>query len=148
MTLNRWLRHLIVLGAATLAITGLLVGSSSSQDVEREEGIPQEKPKVDAAQAAKRLTITITAAENGQVASMTVGLAKLFEGPLEGNRLRLLNRRLKDALAAKETPEQVVLRVDGKLNSGELIKVINICGRQRIADGGPVKISFVTLGED
>src|SRR6516225_5844763 len=32
--------------------------------------------------AAKTLTITITAAPNGQVSSMTVGLAKLFDGPL------------------------------------------------------------------
>src|SRR5262245_55504329 len=149
MTLNRWLRRLLVLGVATLAITGMLVGASSSQDADDEEAIVQEKPKVDAAQAAKTLTITITAAENGQVASMTVGLAKLFEGPFEGSRLRQFNRRLEDVFAVEATPEQIVLRVDRKLNSGELIKVINVCERQKIADGGPIKkMSFVILGEE
>ena len=67
MTRNRWLRRLAVLGFATLAISGMLAGSSSSQDADDQEGIAREKPNVGAAQAAQTLTITITAAENGQM---------------------------------------------------------------------------------
>ncbi len=98
--------------------------------------------------AAKTLTITIVAAGNGQVASMTVGLAKLFDGPLDGNRIRQLDRRLKDVFAIEGTFDQVLLRVGKNLNYGELMRIIDVCTRQKMADGKPVnKISFVELGE-
>jgi biopolymer transport protein ExbD len=98
--------------------------------------------------AAKTLTITIVSAGNGQVASMTVGLAKLFEGPLEGGRLRQLDRRLKDVFAIEGTFDQVLLRVGKSLDYGELMKVIDVCTKQKMADGKAVnKISFVELGD-
>ncbi|MGE5191272.1 MAG: ExbD/TolR family protein [Deltaproteobacteria bacterium] len=98
--------------------------------------------------AAKTLTITIVSAPNGQVASMTVGLAKLFDGPLDGGRLRTLDRRLKDVFAIEGTFEQVLLRVGKTLDYGELMKIIDVCTKQKMADGKPVnKISFVELGE-
>jgi biopolymer transport protein ExbD len=98
--------------------------------------------------AAKTLTITVVSAGNGQVASMTVGLAKLFEGPLEGGRLRQLDRRLKDVFAIEGTFDQVLLRVGTSLDYGELMKIIDVCTKQKMADGKPVnKISFVELGD-
>jgi biopolymer transport protein ExbD len=98
--------------------------------------------------AAKTLTITIYAAPNGQVASMTVGLAKLFDGPLDGGRIRQIDRRLKDVFAIEGTFDQVLLRVGKTLNYGELMRVIDVCTKQKMADGKLVnKISFVELGE-
>lgn len=98
--------------------------------------------------AAKTLTITIVSAGNGQVASMTVGLAKLFDGPASPDRLRQLDRRLKDVFAIEGTFEQVLLRVGKTLDYGELMKIIDVCTKQKMADGKPVnKISFVELGE-
>ncbi len=98
--------------------------------------------------AAKTLTITIAASPKGQVASMTVGLAKLFDGPLDGHRLNQLDKRLKDVFAIEGTFEQVLLRVGKTLDYGELMKIIDVCTRQKMADGKPVnKISFVELGE-
>jgi biopolymer transport protein ExbD len=98
--------------------------------------------------SAKTLTITIVSAGNGQVSSMTVGLAELFKGPLDSNRLRQLDRRLKDVFAIEGTFEQVLLRVGKTLDYGELMKIIDVCTKQKMADGKPVnKISFVELGE-
>ena len=98
--------------------------------------------------AAKTLTITIVAAPNGQVASMTVGLAKLFDGPLDGGRIRQLDRRLKEVFAIEDTFDQVLLRVGKTLNYGELMRIIDVCTRQKMGDGKSVnKISFVELGE-
>lgn len=99
--------------------------------------------------AAHTLTITIVAAGNGQVASMSVGLAKLFEGPLDRGRMNMIDRRLKDVFAIEGKPfDQVLLRVGKALNYGELMKIIEICTRQKMADGKPVnKISFVELQE-
>jgi hypothetical protein len=98
---------------------------------------------------AKTLTITIEAADNGEVASVTVGLAKLFEGRLDESRLRMLDRRLKDVFAIEGAPfDQVLLRVGKSLEFGELMKIIEICNRQKMMDGKPVsKISFVELRE-
>jgi biopolymer transport protein ExbD len=99
--------------------------------------------------SAHTLTITIVSAGNGQVSSMTVGLAKLFDGPLDGNRLKMLDRRLKDVFAIEGKPfEQVLLRVGKSLNYGELMKIIDVCTKQKMSDGKPVnKISFIELQE-
>src|SRR5260221_7437431 len=49
--------------------------------------------------AAHTLSITIAAAGNGQVASVSVGLAKLFDGPMDERKKQLLDKRLKDVFA-------------------------------------------------
>jgi hypothetical protein len=42
----------------------------------------------------------------------------------------------------------VLLRVGKSLDYGELMKIIDVCTKQKMADGKPVnKISFVELGE-
>lgn len=141
MSLNQWLRRSIVTLTLVVAVSGVLAGSSLGTDDSAD--VPDE-PR------SKPLTITITAAESGQASSLTVGLAKLFDGPLDGNRLKMLERRLKDVFGVEGKPfDQVVLRVDPRLRSGDLIKVINVCDRQKTADGAPVKkMSLVVLGED
>ncbi|MBI3864478.1 MAG: biopolymer transporter ExbD [Planctomycetia bacterium] len=98
---------------------------------------------------AHTLTITINSAGNGQVSSIQVGLAKLFDGPLDGNRLRMLDRRLKDVFAIEGKPyDQVLLKVGKSLGYGELMKIIDVCTKQKMADGTPVnKISFVEQAE-
>jgi len=97
--------------------------------------------------AGKTLTITIRSAGDGRIASMTVGLAKLFDCAVDADRLRALDRRLKDVLAIEGTIfDQVLLRVDTALNYDELVKVIDVCTRQKMADGRAMnKISFMEL---
>jgi biopolymer transport protein ExbD len=99
--------------------------------------------------AAHTLTITIAAAGNGQVAKLSVGLAPLYDGPLDGRKMKLLDDRLKAVFAIEGKPfDQVLLRVGKALNYGELMKIIDVCTRQKMADGKPVnKISFVELPE-
>lgn len=100
-------------------------------------------------QAAKTLTITIQSAGNGQTASVTVGMAKLFDGALDGSKLAMFDRQLKQVFAIEGTPfDQVLLRVGKSLNYGELMKLIDVCTRQKMADGKKVtKISFIELQE-
>ena len=99
--------------------------------------------------AAKTLTITIVSGQNGQAASVSVGLAKLFDGPLELSRMRQLDRRLKEVFAIQGSPfDQVVLRVGRNLHYGELMKIVEVCTRQKMADGTVVnKVSFVEVQE-
>jgi hypothetical protein len=96
----------------------------------------------------RSLTITVTAAPTGEVASLTVGLAKLFDGPLVGGHLRQLDQRLSDAFTVQGTLDGVLLRVGKSLDFDELMKIIEICRQQQTAAGDPVeKFSFVELDE-
>jgi len=114
--------------------------------------VPKEDPdeEVSGTAAAHTLTITIASAGNGQVASIQVGLAKLFDGGLTADRLRIFDRRLKDVFAIEGKPyDQVLLKVGKSLAYGELMKIIDVCTKQKMADGTPVnKISFVELPEN
>jgi biopolymer transport protein ExbD len=102
----------------------------------------------DAPAAARTLNITIAAAPNGQVASITVGLQKLFDGRLDAGQIRKLDRRLKEIFAIEDVFDQVLLRVGKTLDYGELMKIIDVCTKQKMADGKPVnKISFIELTE-
>jgi biopolymer transport protein ExbD len=100
------------------------------------------------AAAARTLTITIASADNGQVASVTVGLQKLFEGPLDDGRLRKLGQRLREVFAIQDAFDQVVLRVGKHLNYGDLMRIIDVCTKQKMPDNTLLsKISFVELPE-
>ena len=69
--------------------------------------------------------------------------------PMDSRKLTILDRRLKDVFAIEGKPfDQVLLQVGKALNYGELMKIIDVCTRQKMADGKPVnKISFVELQE-
>jgi biopolymer transport protein ExbD len=97
--------------------------------------------------AASTLTLTVVAARDGQVESVSVGLAKLFNGPLDAASLRQLDRRLKGIFEIAQSPfDQVLVRVDRKLHYGELMRIIDVCTRQKTADGTEVsRISFVEV---
>src|SRR5260221_426320 len=106
---------------------------------------PGERPVAD---PAKTLSITIRSAENGQVASVTVGMVKTFDGPLDTGKLGQFDRRLKQVFAIEEAFDQVLLQVGKSLNYGELMKLVEVCTRQRMADGTKVtKISFIEFEE-
>jgi biopolymer transport protein ExbD len=98
---------------------------------------------------ARSLSLTIVADRNGQVTSVSVGFAKLFDGPLDAPRLRQLDRRLKEIFAIAGAPfDQVLVRVDRKLHYGDLMRIIDVCTRQKTADGSELeKISFAELPE-
>ena len=129
MALNQWLRRSLTAFAAALAITGLLTSGSLSQDANGEEDVPPG--------AAQTLTITITSDENGQTSSLKVGLAKLFDGRLEGRKLAILDRRLKDVFAIEGAiPDGPVLLVDDVVDSGWTLTVIAALLRR--AGSGPV----------
>jgi biopolymer transport protein ExbD len=118
------------------------------QFVDPQNPPPPVKPGSDDEIAARTLTITITAAESGQVALVTVGLQKLFDGPLNDDRLRILNRRLQEIFAIQEAFDQVVLKIGKRLHYGDLMKIIDVCTKQKMSDGKLLsKISFAELPE-
>jgi biopolymer transport protein ExbD len=114
-----------------------------------EAASPSETSDAPAPPGAKTMIITVTGRPAGQVESVTVGLGKLFVGPADPVKLRDLDQRLKQVFLLEGTPfDQVLLRVGKDLAYGELMKIVEVCTRQKMADGTKVnKISFVEIEE-
>ena len=85
------------------------------------------------------LVITAVASSDGALAQLALGESNLgtsFEA-LDGR----LSRLLRDEGSAFD---QVVIQVDTRLKYEELMRVIDVCTRQKLSDGKPLtKLSFV-----
>jgi biopolymer transport protein ExbD len=112
--------------------------------------------KVDTAQAAdagattaKTLEISVYANPKGDVSRVQIGLKGAFTGPADPVNLRRLEKQLHEAFGFAGTPfEQIVVRVSPTLRYEELMKVIDVCTRQKMPDGQTLrKISFVEMSE-
>jgi biopolymer transport protein ExbD len=77
-----------------------------------------------------------------------LGTMQVFDQPVA--TLAGLDAELREKLTAVNTPfEQVVIQVHSGLRYDALMSVIDICTRQKMADGSPLtKLSFVELDPD
>jgi len=87
------------------------------------------------------LVISAFANPDGSLAQMQVG-----ETPIGG--LTALEVKLGQLLADPGSVfDQVIVQVDSKLHYGPLMQVIDVCTRQKLANGEPLtKLSFVEIG--
>lgn len=89
------------------------------------------------------MVITIFATPTGKIGTMAVG-----EGNVAG--LTALEGRLKQVLGPESgtTFDQVIVQVGSRLRYEELMKVVDVCTRQTLANGEKLtKLSFVELPE-
>lgn len=95
---------------------------------------------VDPLQGVQSLIISAVADNNGNLASLAIGEGIVGE-------LRQLERRLNDIFADAANPfDQVILQIGPRLKYEELLKVIEICAKQKLPNGAPLaKLSFVEL---
>ncbi len=114
--------------------------------------VQAERPDVaDAADAgsttAKTLEVSVFADATGDVSRVQVGLRGAFTGAADASNLHKLDQRLHEDFAIEGSPfEQIVIRVAPNLRYEELMKVIDVCTRQKTADGQMLhKISFVEM---
>jgi biopolymer transport protein ExbD len=114
--------------------------------------VQPERPDVaEAAEAggttAKTLEVSVFADGAGDVSRVQVGLRVAFQGPADTANLHKLDQKLHEAFAFEGSPfEQIVIRVAPNLRYEELMKVIDVCTRQKTADGQTLhKISFVEM---
>jgi biopolymer transport protein ExbD len=101
------------------------------------------------AYSEKSLSIRLLADVSGHVTSARVGLAPVFEGPATPDNLAKLDERLKSLFGMEFGPyEQVLIRVDPKLHYEDLMKVIDVCTRQKLPNGQDLRaINFAELNE-
>src|SRR5580658_615200 len=87
------------------------------------------------ATTAKTLEISVFADPQGDVSRVQVGLNVAFTGPAVASNLHKLEKRLQEAFGFAGSPfEQAVIRVSPQLRYEELMKVIDVCTRQKTAD--------------
>lgn len=113
----------------------------------------QKKPEVESSEEGsgvnpfETLNMYVTANSEGEATEIRVGKRTLSRGRLDERQLSALSRSLGEFFAL--TPyERVQIIADGKLHYGELMKVIEICTRQKLTSGEMLhKISFVQQDE-
>lgn len=95
------------------------------------------------------LVITIRADDRGGVSSVSLGPGKAFVGPANEFNMRELDRQLRGLFGIQHTPyDQVLIRFAPDLRYEELMKVVDVCTRQKLPDGTRLqKISFAELQE-
>jgi len=93
------------------------------------------------------LPITIRDDGAGGIGTVAVGERAIFEGEATPGKLALLDRELRETLSIRETPfDQVLIMVAPTISYADLMKVMDVCTRQKFADGSPLnKISFAEL---
>lgn len=114
---------------------------------------PQDKPKEDATgdgagiNPFETLNMYVNANAEGEVTEIRVGTRTLSRGRLDERQVGSLSRSLGEFFAL--TPyERVQIIADGKLHYGELMKVIEVCTRQKLTNGEMLhKISFIQQDE-
>jgi len=92
----------------------------------------------DVVKGVETLTISVFANASGYVTAMAVG-----EEPVPG--MAALAQRLRAVFADPANPfEQVIIQASGNLRYEELMRVVDVCTRQTLADGTRLsKLSFV-----
>lgn len=91
------------------------------------------------------LDLMIRADNRGQVSSIDVGRETVVAGRLTQPAIQQLNTKLRSSL--KDAPyDRIQLHVDRRLHYEELMKIVDVCTRQTLPDGTPMRqVGFMEL---
>lgn len=101
--------------------------------------------------ADNSFVLGVHADAQGNVASVDLDFAgEAFEGAATEANLRYLEGRLRDIFGFQGTPfDQVVIRTDPRLRYEELMKIIDVCLRQKMPDGTTLsKLSLMKMDDN
>ena len=92
------------------------------------------------------LDLMIRADNRGQVTSIDVGRESVVAGRLTQPAIQQLNTKLRSSL--KDAPyDRIQLHVDRRLHYEELMKIVDVCTRQTLPAGTPMRqVGFMELG--
>ncbi len=99
---------------------------------------------IDNVLAMETLHLHVVANDRGDVSELKVELNPIVQGRLDEGNIQRLDQKLHSMFAVKQIPfDRIQIAVDGRLRYGELMKIIDVCHRQRLPDGSAMqKISF------
>ena len=94
--------------------------------------------------AMETLHLYVTSTERGDVNDLKVEANPIFQGRLDEGNLQRLDRKLQSLFAVQQIPfDRIQISIDGRLRYGELMKIIDVCHRQKLPDGTAMqRISF------
>lgn len=109
--------------------------------------VDQQKLGTDIQTDEQTLHLQVTAGAAGDVRQVTVEKSTSIDGPMDAAAAQALERKLQQVFGLEAIPyDRVQIAVDGQLHYGELMKIIDVCSRQKRSDGEIVKkISFTEL---
>jgi biopolymer transport protein ExbD len=94
------------------------------------------------------LHLQVMANERGGVKQVILEASPVVQGEMNDANIQRLDRELKRIFSLKETAfDRIQIAVERKVRYGELMKVIDVCTRQKTPDGQQMrKVSFTELG--
>lgn len=110
-------------------------------DVKPDTSAPSEGEGIE---VAETVNLFVSANANGQLRELRIGARPVIQGSLDASQQAFLKRELQKTFGIKGAFDRVQIVADGQLLYGELMKVIEACSQQVMADGKPLqKISFI-----
>lgn len=93
------------------------------------------------------LHLKVSADHAGDVKDVTLENSSSIPGPLSAGSLQALDQKLQSIFGIQAVAyDRVQIAVDGQLRYGELMKIVDVCSKQKLASGEQVnKISFTEL---
>ncbi|WP_437191868.1 ExbD/TolR family protein [Planctomicrobium sp. SH527] len=93
------------------------------------------------------LVITVKASDNGELQSLVLGERPLLRGALRSGDANALDRELQNIFTLSGgTFDAIQLHIDPKLNYSTFLALMDVCARQKTADGKKLeKLSFIEL---
>lgn len=97
--------------------------------------------------AMDTLHLSVTANPSGDVTELKIEANVAVDGRLDPENIAKLDGKLKSTITKQQIAyDRIQIAVDGKLRYGELMKIIDVCHRQRLPDGTLMqKISFTEI---
>lgn len=110
---------------------------------------PQNQTNAEFEAESKTVTLYVTAVPQGEVKEVRLGFNSLFQGPATPEQLAKLDQRLHTILSQPASLiDRVLIKVGPTLRYEELMKIIDVCTRQKLANGSTLThISFAELTE-
>ena len=93
------------------------------------------------------LHLFVTSNDDGDVAQVKLENSVIASGRLNDQMLKVVNGRLKKVFDIQQAPfDRIQIEVDRRLRYEELMKLIEVCAKQKLPDGtNMTKISFVEM---
>jgi biopolymer transport protein ExbD len=93
------------------------------------------------------LHLYVNASDRGDVNEVRVETSTIVQGRFDEAKAQSLDKKLASMFAVQQIPyDRIQIAVDGRLRYGELMRIIDVCHRQKLPDGSPMqKISFTEV---
>lgn len=97
--------------------------------------------------AADTLHLHVNASDRGDVNEVKVESNSIVQGRFDESNNQKLDKYLQSKFAGAQVPyDRIQIAVDGRLRYGELMRIIDVCHRQKLPDGTSMqKISFTEV---